>query len=47
MLEAHDMFATEEGELKHEIVTGGSPSVREPICRVPFALRTKVTGLVH
>lgn len=44
MLETHDVFATEEGErgevreVKHEIVTGGSPSVREPICRVPFAL---------
>ena len=33
--------------MKHEIVTGDSPPVRQPVHRVPFALREKVAGLVY
>ena len=33
--------------MKHEIVTGDSPPVRQPVRRVPFALREKVAGLIY
>ena len=52
MLEAHDVFAIDEGErgqvreVQHEIVTGDSPPIRQPVRRIPFALREKVAGLV-
>ena len=46
------MFAIEEGEsggvkeVQQETVTAESPQVRQPVCRVPFALTEKVAGLV-
>ena len=52
VLEAHDVFAIDEGErgevreVQHEIVTGDSPPIRQPVRRIPFALREKVAGLV-
>ena len=45
VLEDHDVFAIDEGEhgevreVQHEIVTGDSPPIRQPVCRIPFALR--------
>ena len=27
-------------------MTGDSPPIRQPVCRIPFALREKVAGLV-
>ena len=53
MLGAHDVFAVDEGvlgevrEVQHGIVTGDSPPIRQPVRRVPFALREKVAGLVN
>ena len=53
VLGAHDVFAVDEGELgevrevQHGIVTGDSPPIRQPVRRVPFALREKVAGLVN
>ena len=52
VLEAHDVFAIDEGErgevreVQHEIVTGDSPPIRQLVRRIPFALREKVAGLV-
>ena len=52
MLEAHDVFALDEGErgevreVQHEVETGDSPPIRQPVRRIPFALREKVAGLV-
>ena len=52
VLEAHDVFALDEGErgevreVQHEVETGDSPSIRQLVRRVPFALREKVAGLV-
>ena len=34
-------------EVQHDIVTGDSPPIRQQVRRVPFALRDKVTGMVH
>lgn len=53
VLGAHDVFAIDEGErgevkeVQHGIVTGDSPPIRQPVRRVPFALREKVAGLVN
>ena len=53
VLGAHDVFAVDEGELgevrevQHGIVTGDSPPIRQPVRRIPFALREKVAGLVN
>ena len=52
MLEAHDVFAIDEGEcgevreVQPEIVTGDSPSIRQLVRRILFALRKKIAGLV-
>ena len=52
VLEAHDVVAIDEGEhgevreVQHEIVTGDTPPIRQPVRRIPFALREKVAGLV-
>ena len=51
VLEAHDVFAIDEGErgevreVQHEIVTDDSP-IRQQVCRISFELREKMAGLV-
>ena len=46
------MFAIDEGEcgevreVQPEIVNGDSPSIRQLVRRIPFALRERVAGLV-
>ena len=53
VLQSQDVFAVEKGELGevnelyHHIHTGDSPPVRQPPCRVPFALRPEITRMVN
>ncbi len=53
VLEAHDVLAVNEGErgevrdVKHDIMTGDSPPIRQQVHRVSFELRERVARMVN